>query len=184
VGLTFAEILTQAIAMLQRLGRVSYRALTRQFQLDDDLLALLKDDIVAVHRLARNSHPHQSRHRHHGPTPHLAEKILTSRGAIEGERKQVMVLFGAFLAHEDHAVWACYAALAMQAVGQQYAAEVQRQHGVPVQLRVGCTLGKSSYAPLAAISIWITRPLTSTSWPRPAWAWCTTARETFGRCCT
>src|SRR5215831_5968734 len=40
--------------MLQRLGRVSYRALKVQFQLDDDLLELLKDEIVEVHQLARD----------------------------------------------------------------------------------------------------------------------------------
>jgi class 3 adenylate cyclase/predicted ATPase len=51
---TFEEVLTQAIAMLQRLGRVSYRALKVQFQLDDDLLELLKDEIVEVHQLARD----------------------------------------------------------------------------------------------------------------------------------
>src|SRR5215475_2422030 len=53
-GVTFEEILTQAIAMLQRLGRVSYRALKVQFQLDDDLLKLLTDEIVEVHQLARD----------------------------------------------------------------------------------------------------------------------------------
>ena len=52
--MTFEEVLTQAIAMLQRLGRVSYRALKVQSQLDDDLLALLTDEIVAVHQLARD----------------------------------------------------------------------------------------------------------------------------------
>src|SRR5262245_34654495 len=51
---TFEEVLTQAIAMLQRLGRVSYRALKVQYQLDDDLLELLKDEIVEVHQLARD----------------------------------------------------------------------------------------------------------------------------------
>ena len=125
---------------------------------------------------------------------HLAEKILTSRSALEGERKQVtvlfadlkgsmelladrdpeearrlldpvlermmdavhryegtvnqvmgdgiMALFGAPLAHEDHAVRACYAALAMQAAVKQYATEVQRSHGVPVQIRVGLNAGE------------------------------------------
>ena len=52
--MTFEEVLTQAIAMLQRLGRVSYRALKVQFQLDDDLLELLKEEIVEVHQLARD----------------------------------------------------------------------------------------------------------------------------------
>jgi class 3 adenylate cyclase len=120
---------------------------------------------------------------------YLVEKILTSRSALEGERKQVtvlfadlkgsmelladrdpeearrlldpvlermmaavlryegtvnqvmgdgiMALFGAPIAHEDHAVRACYAALAMQASVKQYAAEVQRTRGVPLQIRVG-----------------------------------------------
>ena len=46
------------------------------------------------------------------------------------------------LAHEDHAVRACYAALAMQAAVKQYATEVQRRHGVPVQIRVGVNTGE------------------------------------------
>ena len=40
--------------MLRRRGRVSYRALKVQFQLDNDLLALLRDEIVEVHQLARD----------------------------------------------------------------------------------------------------------------------------------
>src|SRR5215510_12304862 len=113
VRMIFEEILTQAIAMLQRLGRVSYRALKVQFQLDDDLLDLLKDEIVEVHQLARDQEgkmlvwtgdtttvaPNRSPtpDQAHAPLtytpPHLAEKILTSRSALEGERKQVTVLF-------------------------------------------------------------------------------------------
>ena len=130
-----------------------------------------------------------------GYTPkHLAEKILTSKSALEGERKQVtvlfadlkgsmelladrdpeearklldpvlehmmeavhryegtvnqvmgdgiMALFGAPLAHEDHAVRACYAALRMQEAVKRYAEEVRRTHGVPVQIRVGLELGR------------------------------------------
>ena len=126
--------------------------------------------------------------------PYLAEKVLHSRSAMEGERKQVtvlfadlkgsmelladrdpeearqlldpvlermmdavhryegtvnqvmgdgiMALFGAPLAHEDHAVRACYAALAMQAAVHQYATEVQRTYGVPLQMRVGLNAGE------------------------------------------
>jgi len=125
---------------------------------------------------------------------HLAEKILTSKAALEGERKQVtvlfadlkgstelladrdpeaarklldpvlermmdavhryegtvnqvmgdgiMALFGAPLAHEDHAVRACYAALRMQESVAQYAEDVFRSHGVPIQIRVGLNSGE------------------------------------------
>jgi class 3 adenylate cyclase/tetratricopeptide (TPR) repeat protein len=125
---------------------------------------------------------------------HLAEKILTSKSALEGERKQVtvlfadlkgsmelladrdpeearklldpvlermmeavhryegtvnqvmgdgiMALFGAPLAHEDHAVRACYAALRMQEAVTRYAAEARRAHGVNVQIRVGLNSGE------------------------------------------
>jgi class 3 adenylate cyclase/tetratricopeptide (TPR) repeat protein len=199
--------------MLQRLGRVSYRALKVQFQLDDDLLELLTDEMVAVHQLARDQDgkmlvwtgdttaaprlpptPDQE----HTPLlytpPHLAEKILTSRSALEGERKQVtvlfadlkgsmelladrdpeearqlldpvlermmtavhryegtvnqvmgdgiMALFGAPLAHEDHAVRACYAALHMQEAIGQYAGALRRQQGLDVQIRVGLNAGE------------------------------------------
>ena len=126
--------------------------------------------------------------------PHLAEKVLASRGALEGERKQVtvlfadlkgsmelladrdpeearrlldpvlkrmmeavhryegtvnqvmgdgiMALFGAPLAHEDHAVRACYAALGMQELVTRYAADARRAHGVNVQIRVGLNSGE------------------------------------------
>ena len=125
---------------------------------------------------------------------HLAARILTSKAALEGERKQVtvlfadlkgsmelladrdpeearkildpvlahmmeavhrfegtvnqvmgdgiMALFGAPLAHEDHAVRACYAALRMQQTVQKYAEEVRRQEGVLVQIRVGLNSGE------------------------------------------
>ena len=125
---------------------------------------------------------------------HLAEKILTSKAALEGERKQVtvlfadlkgsmelladrdpeearklldpvlehmmeavhryegtvnqvmgdgiMALFGAPLAHEDHAVRACYAALRMQESVAQYAEGVFRSQGVPIQIRVGLNSGE------------------------------------------
>jgi class 3 adenylate cyclase len=114
---------------------------------------------------------------------YLAEKILISKAALERERKQVTVLFadlegsmelladaimalgGAPLAHEDHAVWACYAALAVQASVKQYAAEVQRSKGVPSQIRVGVNVGAdcrgcrspppASWMPLGGSVCWL-----------------------------
>ena len=47
--MTFEEVLDQAIAMLQRRGRVTYRTLQRQFQLDDAALDDLKDALLYAH---------------------------------------------------------------------------------------------------------------------------------------
>ena len=126
--------------------------------------------------------------------PYLAEQILGSRSALEGERKQVtvlfadlkgsmelladrdpeearqlldsvlermmesvhryegtvnqvmgdgiMALFGAPIAHEDHAVRACYAALRMQEHVKAYAEQAFRTHGITVRIRVGLNSGE------------------------------------------
>src|SRR5262245_28090875 len=50
--MTFDDILDQAIAMLQRRGRLTYRTLKRQFQLDDETLEDLKFELIAGQRLA------------------------------------------------------------------------------------------------------------------------------------
>jgi hypothetical protein len=47
--MTFEEILDQAIAMLRRLGLVTYRTLKRQFDLDDEALEDLKDQLLFSH---------------------------------------------------------------------------------------------------------------------------------------
>ena len=125
---------------------------------------------------------------------HLAQNILNSKAALEGERKQVtvlfadlkgsmemladrdpeearkllepvleymmeavhhyegtvnqvagdgiMALFGAPLAHEDHAVRACYAALRMQKRVKRHAEGVFNAYGVKPQIRVGLNSGE------------------------------------------
>ncbi len=50
--MTFDEVMEQAIALLQRRGRISYRALKRQFDLDDEYVEDLKVEIIEVHKLA------------------------------------------------------------------------------------------------------------------------------------
>src|SRR5688572_27110189 len=109
-AMTFEEMLDQAIAMLQRRGRVTYRALKRQFQLDDDVLEDLKAEIIKAQRLAVDEDGEvlvwtggpataallagdQVRALRAYTPPYLAEKILASQSALEGERKQVTVLF-------------------------------------------------------------------------------------------
>jgi class 3 adenylate cyclase/predicted ATPase len=212
--MTFEEILDHVIAMLQRRGRVTYRTLQLQFQLDDDHLAALKDELLFAHPQVHDeaerglvwtsdpgtAPPASAPVGIPAPAPlaytppYLAEKILTSRSALEGERKQVtvlfadikdstrliegldpeaaqqlldpalrlmmdavhrfegtvnqvlgdgvMALFGAPIAHEDHALRACYAALALQTAIRPYADEVRGTHGMLLQLRVGLNSGE------------------------------------------
>ena len=77
----------------------------------------------------------------------VLERMMAAVHRYEGTVNQVMgdgimALFGAPLAHEDHAVRACYAALAMQDALRRYSDEVRRTHGVEVQIRVGLNSGE------------------------------------------
>src|SRR5262245_24049326 len=126
--------------------------------------------------------------------PLLADKIRQAKGTIEGERKEVtvvfvdvkgsmelaeqldpevwsqimqrffrifcdgierfegfvdkftgdggMALFGAPIAHEDHAQRACYAALHLRDAVRRYASEVRAQHGLPFAVRIGLNSGE------------------------------------------
>src|SRR5438128_3201060 len=110
----FYAVLDEVLERIQRHKRVTYRALKRQFGLDDAYVEDLKAEIIEARQLAVDqdgtmlvwienapSLPRPPtapvRTQDHTPlayTPkHLAEKILTSRSALEGERKQVTVLF-------------------------------------------------------------------------------------------
>ncbi len=50
----FYEILERVIELLQRHGRLSYRALKVQFELDDDRLDLLKEELIDIQQCARD----------------------------------------------------------------------------------------------------------------------------------
>jgi class 3 adenylate cyclase len=54
----------------------------------------------------------------------------------------IMALFGAPLAHEDHAVRACYAALRMQLVVRRYSDELDRAQGIEARIRIGINSGE------------------------------------------
>ncbi len=109
--MSFLEPVRRARSHLEEQDRVSLRALKREFALDDDALDELVEELVDVQRVAvreeqvlvwvgpaRSEPPITERSgverdpRDYTPK-HLAEKILQSKSAIEGERKQVTVLF-------------------------------------------------------------------------------------------
>ena len=106
----FYAVLDQVLALLRQRGRVSYRALKRQFDLNDAYLDDLKVEILEVQQCAVDQEgtmlvwtgkeasdavlaPIQPQAPLAYTPPYLAEKILISRSALEGERKQVTVLF-------------------------------------------------------------------------------------------
>ena len=68
-----------------------------------------------------------------------------------------MALFGAPLAHEDHAVRACYAALRMQEAIHRHNEELRRSQGIEVQIRVGLSSARWWWARLEAIFTWSTQ---------------------------
>jgi hypothetical protein len=103
--MTFDEVLNQVLDLLQREGRVSYRALGRRFDLDAEYLEDLKAELIDAKRLAVDEdgkvlvwtgQPSTPMAPAHDPTRvplayipgHLAEKILQSRTALEGERSR------------------------------------------------------------------------------------------------
>jgi class 3 adenylate cyclase len=212
--MTFDELLDHAIALLQRRGRLTYRALKRQFALDDACLDDLKEELIKGQRLAVDEHgdvlvwtggaasgeaPVFAPARPQGQAPlaytppHLAEKILTTRSALEGERKQVtvffcdlanstplaerlgpeamhtllnqffalalsevhryegtinqflgdgfMALFGAAIAHEDHARRAVLAAVGLRQRLHSGPAPLGQPDGVEVTVRMGLHTG-------------------------------------------
>ena len=74
----------------------------------------------------------------------MMESVQRYEGTISSVRGDgIMALFGAPFAYEDHAVRACYAALRMQEAVKRYAHEIQRAHGVPIQIRVGLNSGEA-----------------------------------------
>ena len=206
----FYELLDQVLDLLRQRGRVSYQALKRQFGLDDAYLEDLKVEIIKVHQLAvdqdgamlvwtggTTAGSASAKAQERAPlsyTPrHLAEKILTSRAALAGERKQVtvlfcdlanntalaerlgpeamhtllnqffelalgevhryegtinqflgdgfMALFGAPIAHEDHARRAVLAAVGLRQRLHAGPTPLGQQYGVEVAVRLGLNTG-------------------------------------------
>lgn len=113
----FYELVDQVANLLRQRGKLTYRSLRRQFDLDDEALDDLKEELFYTHPViddegrglvwrrdtAQETTPttgqteqpiaDQERAPSSYIPPHLAEKILNSRRALEGARKQVTVMF-------------------------------------------------------------------------------------------
>jgi adenylate cyclase len=216
------DTIENARAFLERNGRVSLRVLRLEFELNNDQTEALVEELVDVQQVAAlegkvlswiapvpsearpadaatRAAAGESRALAADRTPrdytpkHLADKILQSKSALEGERKQVtvlfadikgsmelsrqldpeawhqildrffsilsegvhrfegtvnqytgdgiMALFGAPIAHEDHAQRACYAALRLREEISRYVTEVKRDHGIGFSTRMGLHSG-------------------------------------------
>lgn len=74
---------------------------------------------------------------------HMMEAVHRYEGTVNQVMGDgIMALFGAPLAYEDHAVRACYAALAMQSAIRRYTEQVRGSHGIEVEIRVGLNSGE------------------------------------------
>jgi hypothetical protein len=116
----FYAVLDQVVDLLRSRQRATYRTLKRQFNLDDAALEDLKEELLFIYpqiadedgrglvwtddtgsaSAAPTSAPsstvletRQAREPLSYTPQYLAEKILTSRSVLKGERKQVTVLF-------------------------------------------------------------------------------------------
>src|SRR5262245_51090180 len=89
--MTFDEMLAQVLDLLQREGRVSYRALKRRFGVDDDYLADLKDEIIEANQLAVDERGTVLVWT--GGRPVQAAPLLIGAETTDAERRQLTVLF-------------------------------------------------------------------------------------------
>jgi class 3 adenylate cyclase/tetratricopeptide (TPR) repeat protein len=212
--MSILETVGRAKAHLEEHGRVSLRVLKREFELDDEALEELVAELVDIQQVAaregkalawvspttgagtaqqsRAAEPERTP-RDYTPNP-LAEKVLRIKSALEGERKQVtvlfadvkgsmelaeqldpeewrgilerffeilsegvhrfegtvnqytgdgiMALFGAPIAHEDHAPRACFAALHLREELRRYGDELRLDRGISFAVRIGINSGE------------------------------------------
>jgi class 3 adenylate cyclase/tetratricopeptide (TPR) repeat protein len=200
--MSFVARLQRAREVLEQQGRLSVRALGRELECGGEELDEIVAELVEVQGVAAREggvlvhlgQPQGTPRLPHILRRHLADRILQSKEAVEGERKQVtvlfadvqgsmelagqmdpeawsaimqrffailsegverfegfvdkftgdgiMALFGAPIAHEDHAQRACFAALHLQGDLARYATEVKREHGVGFSTRMGINSGE------------------------------------------
>ena len=121
------------------------KILTTRSQLEGErkLVSVLFADVKGSMELLADRDPEEAR-RILDP---VLERMMEAIHRYEGTVNQVMgdgimALFGAPLAHEDHAVRACYAALRMQEAVKRYSDGARRTEGISIRIRVGLNSGE------------------------------------------
>ncbi len=104
---------------------------------------MLFADLKGSTELIRDLDPEAAQHLLDPALQHMMAAVHRFEGTVNQVLGDgIMALFGAPVAHEEHAVRACYAALAMQTAMRRYAEEVRRSHGLEMQARVGLNSGE------------------------------------------
>src|SRR5471032_844309 len=208
----FYDTLARVKSVLRENGRLSVAGLVEEYSLDESAVRRLIEELVDVQEVASRkgnvltwtgpagsdtspqARPTLVLETRPQAPKHLADKILQSKSAVEGERKHVtvlfadvqgsmdlaeqmdpeawsqimqkffailtegverfegfvdkftgdgiMALFGAPIAHEDHANRACYAALHLRDRLRQYSDELRIERGVNFSCRLGLNSGE------------------------------------------
>ncbi|KRR18785.1 ATP-binding protein [Bradyrhizobium retamae] len=106
-------------------------------------VTVLFADIVGSLRIIADRDPEEAQKLLDPVLDHMLEAVHHYEGMVNRVMGDgIMALFGAPLAHEDHAVRACYAALRMQQTIARYAEEIRRAYGAPITIRVGINSGE------------------------------------------
>ncbi len=115
----------------------------RELEGERKQVTVLFADIVGSLRIIADRDPEEAQKLLDPVLDHMLEAVHHYEGMVNRVMGDgIMALFGAPLAHEDHAVRACYAALRMQQTITRYAEEIRRVHGVPITIRVGINSGE------------------------------------------
>jgi class 3 adenylate cyclase len=106
-------------------------------------VTVLFADLKGSMELLADRDPEEARRLLDPVLEHMMEAVHRYEGTVNQVMGDgIMALFGAPLAHEEHAVRACYAALRMQESVKKYAEDGRRSHGAVVKIRVGLNSGE------------------------------------------
>jgi class 3 adenylate cyclase/tetratricopeptide (TPR) repeat protein len=106
-------------------------------------VTVLFADVKGSMDLAEQHDPEEWRRIMQGFFSILADEVRRFEGTVDKFTGDgIMAVFGAPLAHEDHAQRACFAALRMLDEVAEYAGELRRKHGLNFSIRIGINSGE------------------------------------------